>query len=59
MTQKEFTIKCIISMAANSVFRYNWQSRLDWLNNITEAAMLLADHLEKCHLLSPDPDDDS
>ena len=59
MTKKDFTIRCIISMAANSVFRYNWHGRLEWLSTITEAAMLLADHLEKCHLLSPDPDDDS
>ena len=51
MTRNDFIIKTIIAMAANSCYKYNWHSRHEWANSIIDAAMTLADIMEKRKLL--------
>ena len=51
MTRNDFIIKVIISMAANSAYRYNWHGRHEWANSIVDAAITLADIMEKQKLL--------
>lgn len=51
MTRNDFIIKTIIAMAANSCYKYNWHGGHEWAGTIVEAALRLADAVEKRQLL--------
>ena len=54
MTRNDFIIKTIVAMAANSAYHYTWISGHEWAKKIVDAAILLADYMEKNRLINPD-----
>ena len=54
MKRNDFIIKTIIMMSANPNNRYSWHGRNTWAREIIDAAVLLADEMQKVGLISPD-----